>query len=204
MSYKQLHGADPQLYNIYGTMASVVPLFNGNHAFQGVAIVPIENVQEVAVGTDQYSALREYEMLISNHGERIALDSVRDLLDAVGIVDRFGSEVKASGNIYYFHIAGIPHIFTSSSGDLPKLTVTKVGDRVRISYFNSLRDVLPLQSFDNLSLVLSESRAQSEVRNSVRADQDSARMRSDSATLEERFRNLTPEQRRRLLKQSSQ
>src|SRR5688572_3273661 len=65
VSYRRWHGASPVLYNVYGTMASIVPLLGENHTFQGVAIAKVDNLQ-VAVGDDLAGALREYQKLLGN------------------------------------------------------------------------------------------------------------------------------------------
>ena len=197
INYRHLHGADPQLYNVYGTMASVVPLFNDSHGFQGVAIAPISNVQHVATGANQYEALRQYEKLLSDSGAKVALDGKdRDLKALEGVVDRFGVESTNTGNIYYFHIVGVPHLFTGGSGDSPKLPVTQKGDMVRVEYYDSDRDVVPLhqQGFSNLSLPLIESKDQAEVRATVSSDRKHEEAREDSRTVKDELQNLTPEQ----------
>jgi hypothetical protein len=186
INYRKLHGTDPQLYNVYGTMACVVPLFNDSHAFQGVAIVPVNNVQQVATGATQYEALRQYEKLLSNQGGIVALDKERSLKTVDGVVDRVSFDTSGTGNIYYVHVPGVPHLFTGGSTDWPKLPVTEKGDKVRIGYYDSDRDVVPLHNFDNLSLVLSESKDQatvstnaSEARQGQEAAQDANTVRSE-------------------------
>jgi hypothetical protein len=194
INYKKLRGADPQLYNVYGTMASVVPLFNESHSFQGVAIVPIENVQEVAYGTNQYEALRAYEKIMTGGGQKVALGKDRVIERKEGVVDRVNSETTGTGNTYYIHLPGVPHLFTGGSNDSPKLPVTKEGDRVRIEYYASERDVVPISSFDNLSLVLTESRDQKEVRQTVTNERGHQEAKEDARTTREKLNNLTPEE----------
>ncbi len=200
ISFRKLFGADPQLYNVYGTMASVVPLFNESHAFQGVAIVPINNVQHVATGDNQYKALREYEKLISDHGERVTLAAERVLKSAEYVVNRINSEVTSTGNLYYIYVLGMSHLFTSSSGDSPKLPMTLPGDQIKVEYYDSDRDVVPLKSFDNLSLKLIEDSSQREVRERALSQREDKEAREDSVTLENRLKGLSVSQMRELLK----
>ncbi len=202
VQFKKLHGVGPQLYNVYGTMASVVPLLNESHAFQGVAIVSINNIQTVAVGNDQYEALREYEKLISRSGQQITLDKERDIKVAEGIVDRKSKELLNSGTTYYVHITGIPHIFTGGAGELSvKLPMTKVGDKVKIEYYASGRDVVPMYSFDNLSLILTETKSQKEVRHKSTERKIGEETRQDAGTVMENIKQLNPEQLKELGKQ---
>lgn len=160
VQFKHQHGVDPQLYNINGMPVAVVPLLNESHAFQGVAMVPINDVQTVAVGATQYEALRELESKLSDGNGRMAITEQRDISAVNGVVDRIASEAISSGTIYYIHLRGVPHLFKAKSGESAKLPVTSVGDRVHLQYFDSERDVVPIKSFDNLSLVLSSSSLQ--------------------------------------------
>jgi len=199
VQFRKLHGADPQLYNVYGTMASVVPLLNESHAFQGVAIVSINNIQTVATGNDQYEALREYEKLISRTGQQIVLDKERSLKVLEGIVDRYGQELLSSGTTYYLHLSGIPHLFTGGAGELSvKLPVVKIGYKVKIEYYASGRDVVPMNSFDNLSLVLTETKDQKDVRQKSSERKIGEETRQEAGTVMENIKNLTPEQLKEL------
>lgn len=199
VQFKKLHGDNPQLYNVYGTMASVVPLLNESHAFQGVAIVAVNNPQTVAVGKDQYEALREYEKLISRSGQQITLDKERELEFVEGVVDRYSPEVLSSGTVYYVYIPGVPHIFTGGSGDLSvKLPVTRIGDKVRIEFYASERDVVPMHSFDNLSLVLRETGDQKIVRQKSLERRNAEETRHDAKTVIEKINKLSPEEVKKL------
>ncbi len=194
INYRKLHGSDPQLYNVDGTMACVVPLFNESYAFQGVAIVPIDNVQEVAVGATQYDALEQYEKFLSDKGVKTALGADRSLKTIEGTVDRINADTTSSGNLYYIHIAGVPHLFTGGVGDSPKLPVTEKGDKVRITYYDSNRDVVPLHDFDNLSLPLTESKDQVKVRADVQAARTSQETSDDARTVRSEIDHLSDQQ----------
>ncbi len=191
ISFKKLHGSDPQLYNVDGTMACVVPLFNDSSAFQGVAIVPIDNVQEVAVGATQYDALEQYEKFLSDKGVKTALGKDRNLATIEGTVDRINADVTGTGNLYYIHLVGVPHLFTAGVGDSPKLPVTERGDKVRITYYDSSRDVVPIHDFDDLSLPLSESSDQSKVRTDVQNARDAQESAEDARTVRSEVEHMS-------------
>lgn len=202
VQFKHLEGADPQIYNVYGTIASVVPLLNQNNAYQGVAIVAINDIQKVAVGNDQYEALREYERMLTKGGQQVAFDKERDLQMIVGIVDRYNQEISGSGTNYYIHIVGMPHIFTGGASELsPKLPITKIGDRVKIEYYASERDVVPMHGFDNLSLVLVESKDQVEIKQRNKARVVEQEDSQDAATVIESIKQMPPEKIKSLGKQ---
>ena len=199
VQFKHLHAAVPQVYNVYGNMTCVVTLLNDVDAFQGVAMVPINNVQAVAVGDDQYSALREYEKVLAGSGSQIALDKERDLKEITGIVDRFNQEIVSSGQTYYLHLADIPHIFTGGAGELsPKLPLTKPGDQVKIGFYASERDVVPMHDFDNRSLPLTQAADQKAVKSEGDARQAKQEVTEDAATALERIKKLSPEKIREL------
>ena len=163
VKYKHLHGSTPQIYNIYGKMAAVVPLLNESDAYQGVSIVSVENVQDVAVGSTQNEALRNYQAILSRHGQQVALANSPELQELSGVVDRISQDVGLSGSVYYVHLTGVPRLFTASSQDYPKLVVTQPGDKVTMKYVASGEGVVPLSHFENVSLPLDETEAQKEL-----------------------------------------
>lgn len=195
VQFRHLHATNPQLYNIYGTMASVTPLFSDNHAFQGVAIVEINNIQTVAVGDNQYEALREYQKLLSTQGQRIVVEKFHDISNVEGVVDRINSDnSSSSGTIYYVHIDGTPHLFTGGSNMSPKLPVTKIGDKVRIGFVGSGEDVVSMSTFENLSLVLEKTKNQKNMDNRVNETKEEDRLRESAPTNREKLEKLTPKE----------
>ena len=204
VKFRSLHAAAPQLYNVYDVPTSVVPLLNDAHAYQGVAMVSILDVQTVAVGRNQYEALRNYEKMLAERGQRIAVDKNQGLKIAEGAVELIGSEVTSAGTIYYVYLRGVPVLFTAGAGEAPKLPVTKEGHRVRIEYYASDRDVVPMTSFDNFSVVLSASKAQKQVRGKVEERRRQQETKDDAAEILDRMKNLTPEQLKELGKQLPQ
>ncbi len=204
VKFRSLHAAAPQLYNVYDVPTSVVPLLNDAHAYQGVAMVSILDVQTVAVGRNQYEALRNYEKMLAERGQRIAVDKNQGLKIAEGAVELIGSEVTSAGTIYYVYLRGVPVLFTAGAGEAPKLPVTKEGHRVRIEYYASDRDVVPMRSFDNFSVVLSASKAQKQVRGKVEERRRQQETKDDAAEILDRMKNLTPEQLKELGKQLPQ
>jgi len=192
--FKKLTGTAPQIYNVYGTMAAVVPLVNPSNAFQGVAIVPINNVQDVAVGESQSQALRVYQSNIYRTGQQITLGIEQDIKELTGIVDRIGQDFGSNGSVYRFTITGAPRIFNASGGEYVKLGLTRSGDTVVVKYVASGESEVPIQSFDNLTLQLDKTSMQQEVELAA-----SARMKNEQATdaaeeLVKKITNMTPEQ----------
>ena len=198
IKFRHLRATTPQIYNVLGTMAAVVPLVNENGSFQGTAIVEVKNVQDVAVGITQNEALRNYEVLITRRGQQVAFDSASVLQKLSGVVDRIRLDVGQNGSVYYFHIAGTPRIFTASSQDYPKLPLTQPGDSVALEYVASEQETVPVRKFDNLSLVVAKGKMQEEVERAAEKKQDAEAARDSKDELSRRLKNMSPEELKRL------
>lgn len=147
VAYRKLHGASPVLYNLYGTMASIVPLLGESHTFQGVAIVRIDNLQ-VAVGETPLEALEEYRKLIPEKIDRMepsASDHSRTIEGKVARIADIGN------GVYYVYLEGVPTVFVGSREHAKAMPLTKPGDKVRIKYLAS-GESPPIVAFENLSL----------------------------------------------------
>lgn len=154
VAYRRWHGASPVLYNMYGTMASIVPLLGESHTFQGVAIVKVENVSEVAIGDDLPAALREYQKLLGARGIESAPELAHDRRTVEGTVDRFAVDVRGQETTYYVHLKDGGVIFTGGSELSPKLPLTRDGDTIAVTYIESGESVVPMLTFDNRTLRL--------------------------------------------------
>ena len=155
VAYRKWHGDSPVIYNIYGTMASIVPLLSDNsNVFQGVAIVDIVKPTEVAVGDNFDSALREYQKLLVQSGNEAVPELTKVTKIADGTVDRFAATVGPQGTTYYLVITGSRVIFTGGVALSPKLPLVKVGDTVHVTYVDSPESVVPMETFDDLALPL--------------------------------------------------
>lgn len=202
IQFKHLHGAAVQLYNVNGLPTAVVPLLNESHAFQGVAMVSINDIQAVVSGRSAQDAVRNYEKLLTETGRRATVDGNRNLQVVEGVVSLVGSEVTPTqGTVYYLYLKDIPHLFTAGASHSPKLPVTREGHLVRIEIYASDRDVIPMHSFDNLVIKLSESPIQTEARTADEKARSSQESAEDTRTITERIKKLTPEQLRELEKQ---
>jgi hypothetical protein len=157
VSYRKWHGDSPVIYNLYGTMGSIVPLLaDGSNVFQGVAIVDISKPTEVAVGDSFDSALREYQKLLgqAQNANARAPELAKATKTVEGTIERFAPTTGTDGTTYYVVVEGARVIFTGGVGLSPKLPLAKPGDRVRVTYIDSPEPVVPMQKFDDLSLPL--------------------------------------------------
>jgi hypothetical protein len=167
VQFKRLHGVSPQIYNILGSMASIIPLMNENHAFSGIGIVNVKNPQIMAFGTSQLEAYDNYQTAFFQSGKQIAPDLSRNSQKVEGMVDRFFAESLHGNLTFFLHLKGVPHLFSGNSQVSPKLRMTHEGDQVVLSFIASGQDIEPIQSFDNLSLPLESTKPQKEVRSQV-------------------------------------
>lgn len=198
VQFRHLVATIPQIYNVYGSMAAVVPLINETGAYQGLAIVPVLNVQDVAVGATQSEALRHYQTLISRQGQQIALQNSADMRQLTGVVDRIRQDIGSNGGLYLFHIEGVPRIFVGSSQEHSKLPLTEPGDSVTVEYVASGEEVVPVRSFDNLSLPLDKTQMQHEVEQAAKARKVAEMNRATEASIFQQLKGMSAEELKRL------
>jgi hypothetical protein len=153
VAYKKWFGQTPVLYNMYGTMADIVPLIAANSTYQGVAIVNIAKPQDVAIGADMSEALREYQKLLTSGADPVP-ELSKKTRSVSGIVQRFSRENSGQGTSYFLLLNDGKTIFTTGGELSPKLPLTREGDAVTLTYVDSGEAVEPLLSFDNSSIQL--------------------------------------------------
>ncbi|HJV32975.1 MAG TPA: hypothetical protein VJ694_03040, partial [Patescibacteria group bacterium] len=105
VAYKRQHGASPVIYNINGSMASVVPLLGENHTQQGVAIVDVARPQDVAIADDLQQALREYKRLMSRRGVSDSIAASDAIVKVAGKVERFAAETRNGDTSYVLTVS---------------------------------------------------------------------------------------------------
>lgn len=203
VQYRHLHGTSPQLYNIFGRMASIVPLLNDVHAFSGVAIVDITNLQCIAVGDDQFAAMRLFESKLTESGKEITFNSTRNLQVVVGIVDRCGFEIAEKNVIWYLHLTGIPHLFSATtSRTTAQLALTHPGDEVEIRYYAAEDSILPMHDFMNRMMPLAVSDDGKAVSARVTGDRDRGEAQQEGQEALEALKKLPPDELARILKKA--
>lgn len=202
VAYKNWRGEGPVLYNIHGTMASIVPLLGQSNTFQGVAIVNVSNL-EVVEGNDQYAAYREYQVHVRSSGQNIAADLNYELSKLTGQIDRIGSETRGSNTIFYLHLVGTDRLFEGNGEVSPLIPVSKEGDQVAIEFLDA-PGVVPLQVFKNLSLPLSISSADSSLQSNVGQRRENIVAHDENRTVESEINQMSPQELKELLKLKKQ
>ncbi|MDO8512348.1 MAG: hypothetical protein Q7S57_03680 [bacterium] len=195
VQFKHLHGSVPQIYNIYGTMCSVVPLLNESHLFQGVAIVDVANIQVMGIGKDQFEALRAFQKALPVSGRQVAPELSRKVETLEGKVSRVAVINQNGDATFYMVLESVPHLFTCGISLCPeKLPVTEVGDTVRIEYYGSGERIEPLHAFDNTSLKIEGTDSEKEVREAGADVLDKAAVVQEKATTRTKVGELSDEE----------
>lgn len=197
--FRKLTGVDPQLYNIYGEMVDIIPVENIHSVFQGVAIVAINNIQEVSFGPTISVALTQFEKNLSNKGINSSINKDRVLLTREGNIDRFGSATTSTGTIFYVHLAGIDHLFTGDVSTSIKLPVTKIGDKIKLTYYDSAQSILPMHDFDNTSMVLSVSTDQNLAETKVESAKHTTEVHEDTNSIRAKINGMSDEQLQKIM-----
>jgi len=198
--FRKLTGVDPQLYNLYGEMVDIIPVVNNNSAFQGVAIVAINNIQQIAYGPTITVAMAQFEKSLANNGSNTAINKDRILHSLDGIIDRIGFNNTNTGTVFYFHINGVDHLFSGDISKSIKLPVTRVGDKIKITYYDSLQSSLPIHDFDNVSLLLNSSSDQQFIEKKNSIDKHSIETHEDAITTRSKLNNMSDDQLQHLIK----
>jgi len=198
ISYRKLTGVDPQLYNLYGEMVDILPVVNENSAFQGVAIVEINNIQQVSFGSTMSAAMSQFQKSLSGKGINSSLDKNRELNSITGSIDRIGFNNTNTGTIYYIHVAGIDHLFNGDVSTSIKLPVSHIGDKITLTYYYSEQSVLPIHDFDNESLPLSSSQDQQVIETKVDDTRAAKETHEDANSIRSRVNNMSDEQIQKL------
>lgn len=177
-----LHGTTPQIYNIQGHIAYVIPTQNASHAFAGVGICDIMNVQVAVWAKNAHDADLLFKQLLHSAGSQIGIEGAGGHAEVSGKVARTGQQLIGGETVFYFLIEGTPHLFTGPGKVSATIPVTQVGDSVVIEYIDSRQDVMAIYKFSNNSVGLTSSTLQEEVRGRAQARIDSVRVPVDEET----------------------
>lgn len=198
VQFKHLHPGNPQLYNLYGTMASIVPLVNENHAYSGVAIANINNVQQIATGRSLAEAVRQYQRLLGQTGDLANIEKDKALAVIEGVIIRAKQDLSQSGSVYYVVVEGKKHAFVGGTGEFPLLPLAQAGDRVKIEYYASGESIVPMHSFENLTLPIEKKATEKAVDERKQSARDANEAKPVRRDVGEILKNATPEQLRKL------
>ena len=115
------------------------------------------------------------------------------------VISRFSPETKGEDTTYYMYVDGVPHIFVGTGDLSPKMRLTKPGDKVKLRFVESGEDTLMLSGFDNLSLPLTSSKLQTDLRVKVEERREEMAKEKDSKTVRGEVSNLSDAELKELL-----
>ncbi len=145
------HGAQPLLYNIYGAESYIVPVLSDNSKLQSVGIVNAKTGQTIVKPT-KAEALLAYKQYLGTGIIDATPTQAAASRSLSGKVTRCGAATVTGNTLFYLSIEGSDRIFTASAAVSPEVALTKVGDRVSITYLDTTESTVPLSEFDNLEL----------------------------------------------------
>lgn len=187
-------------YNLSGYVSYIGPLKDAGGLIKGVAIVNMQNYNIVGWGENITEAIRSYKGKLASTGNAALVNSLVDRKTFDGIIERFVSDTKA-GNTAYFMIVSSHdgYIFRSDSSSNPKLPLTKVGDKVKISYTETGTGLVDIDDFDNLSINLKLSESEEKKLSEVKSVKKEKRVIEDEKELDSQIQKMTPEEKTKLL-----
>lgn len=139
------------VYNIYGKLTYVIPM-SYNDQFVGVSLICLDNINIKAKGKTLDEALENYQAAFSSSGVNVSPTSQSNKVVVTDIVERVGA-VNNSGLIY-FKLNSIGRVFQVSPDISPEIILIQAGDQVSITYSDTNESIVPVTSFDILSITL--------------------------------------------------
>ena len=187
-------------YNVAGHVSYIGPLKDTGGLIKGVAIVNMQNYNIVTWGENISEAIRSYKGKLANSGNAALVSSLIDRKTFDGNVDRFVSDTKTGNSAYYMIISSKEgYIFRSDSSTNPKLPLTKVGDKVRISYTETGSGIVDIDDFDNLSIKLKLSEPEEKKLDQFKSVKTENVVKENEKELDARIQKMTPEEKSKLL-----
>lgn len=151
---KNYEATFPVMYNIYGTPTYVCSLKDKAGLVKSVAFISVEDYSILGVGDNKKEALSNYKDALESDGEDIKIENDVDNIDLTGSIDRINSDVQGGNTNYYFTLDNNDKlIFKATSKVSNKLPLTKVGDKVSVSYTKTDDSLISITKFENQSLL---------------------------------------------------
>jgi len=200
MPEKNYTASFPRPYNVNGVWTYVMALKDKEGLIKSIALVSYEKYQIVGVGDNILDAIRNYRYVLNSSGNVIVPSSDIKIMDLTGTIDRIGVDIRGSDSYYYFVVKEQPtKLFVSSSTVSNKIIVTKIGDKVNISFPASNDGEIFVETFDNLNLNFDKSDAQIGIER--RYEQVDIRVKEEQVDtrFKSKVENMTTEEKLKIL-----
>jgi hypothetical protein len=199
---KEYVSSFPILYNISGLPTYFVTLKDHAGLVKMMAFISVENYQIVGIGDNLQNAIREYRRGLSGRGNMISPDGRVTFRDAEGKILRIGMDIGKSSTYYNIVITGFENkLFVGSSDISVELSVSKIGDQVKISFDDGGNPMVDMIAFDNLGLEFQKTEQTIGVEAAYQGVRDAAREIRDEKNLDAGWEQLTSEEKREMMRQ---
>ena len=159
VKYQHFHPTEVVYENVSDRLTAIVPILAEDESVAGTAFVDVDNKSNTTWDPVPVKAMRNYQMIISQVANKLSTDVATDEAVYTGVVSRLSYDVSSTGSQYYLYFKNRPQIFMVSTV-YPEVLITKEGDSVTLRYKLSDADLVSVDDFDNLSVVVKGSKNQ--------------------------------------------
>ena len=197
---KQYVASWPRPYNVNGVWTYVMALKDQEGLIKSIALVSYTNYEVVGIGDNISDAIRNYKAALNSKGDIVAASSDNTKSVLTGKLARFGQDTKEGQFYYYIILEELPQtLFVGTSALSNELPVSKLGDKIKISFQSGTEGEIFIETFDNLNLSFIKTPEQLRVDSASNKVQ--VRINSDNldTRVKAKLENMTEEEKLKLL-----
>lgn len=143
----------PVMYNILGKPTYVSSLKDKAGLVKMVAFISVEDFSVLGLGETKEEALRNYRDSLESQGNNVNLENDTTREEVEGTITRINSDVKNGNTSYYLTINSKNEaIFKGSSKVSNELTLSQIGDKVKIAFQKGEQNLVDIIEFNNLNI----------------------------------------------------
>ena len=140
------------MYNVSGVPTYFATLKDGGGLAKMVGFVSVEDYTIVGVAENKEEALREYRNALSSKGNKVDIKEDASLTTIEGTVTRLSPDIKGGQTFYYFNLDNnLDKAYVLTSSTSKEIPLTREGDRVKVSFVETNKNILDVSKFDNLN-----------------------------------------------------
>ena len=143
----------PLITNVDGQPTYFMTLKDNAGLIKQYAFVSVQSYSTLGSGQTIQVAINDYEGALEAAGGGSASQTGNKTLTLEGTVERIAPEQESGNTVYMFILSGKPDVIFTASYDLNKeLSLTREGDKVKVTYVDSKGPIEQANSFDNESI----------------------------------------------------
>lgn len=143
----------PVMYNILGKPTYVSSLKDKAGLVKMVAFISVEDFSVLGLGETKEEALRNYRDSLESQGNNVNLENDTTREEVEGTITRINSDVKNGNTSYYLTIDSKNEaIFKGGSKVSNELTLSQIGDKVKIAFQKGEQNLVDIIEFNNLNI----------------------------------------------------